>query len=960
MRVTVAYADENYLYVKPSNPPDDSLLKVQYAHIEEFAPTVKAAWENCRLNLLDVTLEENGVCLPQLIVIEPDYLVEVSSLSECMKPYGAHPLNYVRNKLSPPRMSKYILLGNMANLFLDERVNEKAQHPADCTEAIKKAFRAWPLEFTACEDINEAFFRDARTQFHNIQRVIKEVFPQQQIDKEKAILEPNFICEDLGIHGRLDFLQLHPSDGKQFVIELKAGRAPFPESNYLLTGENHQAQVSLYRMMVERVIGVASSGLQTFVLYSRYASPDAGLRLSELPAEGLREIINIRNLIVANERSIACDDSGRQTRAIIEAISAEALISDKNSHPVFLERYIIPQINHFRDVFNNATGQEAAYFYSLYDFVTKEHYLSKTGYREYGKLKGMASLWLASANEKQLSGDILTRLSILRNLSEAETPAICLSIPPYPEEYQSNFRIGDIVILYERNREDDGVNNKQIFKGVIRALSSNEITLLLRQRQRNPEVFPKESLYAIEHDFPDSSYNAIYRDLYSFFQANNDRKELLLNLRQPTRNTERRLKGRYMSAEIDEIVLKAKQANDYFLLSGPPGTGKTSIALRSMVEEFLQEANCHILLLAYTHRAVDEICAALDAIVPAPPYIRIGTDALHTCCSREALRAKLHELRIVVGTVSSLSGRKDLFELKSFQVAIVDEASQILEPQLLGMLIAKDACGRNAVGKFILIGDHKQLPPIVLQAGTETPAGWRSSFFERLYRRQKENMASPFRSMLHKQGRMHCEIAAFPNEAFYDGQLRCAGNPHQTEGLDYYRTNNPDNPWQRLICSKRLVFIASEKTSEEKRNTNEACIVSRLVENIYALYRRNGLEFLPGSTLGILTPYRNQAGLIKREIHRLGIAALNDVTVDTVERYQGSQRDFIIYSVSVNRPCEMDFVSAGVVVENGTIIDRKLNVALTRARKQLFITGHPALLSTCAVYRALMEHIRSR
>lgn len=98
-----------------------------------------------------------------------------------------------------------------------------------------------------------------------------------------------------------------------------------------------------------------------------------------------------------------------------------------------------------------------------------------------------------------------------------------------------------------------------------------------------------------------------------------------------------------------------------------------------------------------------------------------------------------------VGTVATLSSKTELFRLKTFDVAIVDEATQILEPQLLGLLCTRNPAGADAIGKFILIGDHKQLPAVVLQSSEQSEVcdealqaiglyNLKDSLFERLYR----------------------------------------------------------------------------------------------------------------------------------------------------------------------------------------------------------------------------------
>ena len=236
---------------------------------------------------------------------------------------------------------------------------------------------------------------------------------------------------------------------------------------------------------------------------------------------------------------------------------------------------------------------------------------------------------------------------------------------------------------------------------------------------------------------------------------------------------------------FERVKLKALAAKDYFLLIGPPGTGKTSWALRQMVEAFQTQPDTQILLLSYTNRAVDEICKMLIALDPKHDFIRIGSElscepiyrpylienVLKECSKRSEVVQRINECRIIVGTVASISGKPELFKMKRFDVTIVDEATQILEPQLLGILCARTPEGENAIGKFVLIGDHKQLPAVVLQRADQSEVkepllnniglyNLKDSLFERLYfwlrtHQQNDDIAKhPLCDMLCKQGQI--------------------------------------------------------------------------------------------------------------------------------------------------------------------------------------------------------------
>lgn len=107
-------------------------------------------------------------------------------------------------------------------------------------------------------------------------------------------------------------------------------------------------------------------------------------------------------------------------------------------------------------------------------------------------------------------------------------------------------------------------------------------------------------------------------------------------------------------------------------------------------------------------------------------------------------------------------------------------------------------------------------------------------------------------------------------------------------------------------------------------------------------------------------PYRNQISTVRNEIDKFGIPCLHDITIDTVERYQGSQRDYIIYGFTIQQPYQLNFLTSNVFEEDGLVIDRKLNVAMTRARLNLILIGNPVLLNENFTFYKLMEFVRSK
>ena len=162
-----------------------------------------------------------------------------------------------------------------------------------------------------------------------------------------------------------------------------------------------------------------------------------------------------------------------------------------------------------------------------------------------------------------------------------------------------------MVYLYQyRDGEEPDVRKALLYKGSITELHTAEIKVALANGQRNPGILAVQDdgdgfSYAVEHAGGDSSSGGAARGLYEFVTAPADRKALLLGQRAPQSNASATLTKAYDEA-YDDILLRVKQAEDYFLLIGPPGTGKTSMAIRFIVEEELRRDGSSVLLMAYT------------------------------------------------------------------------------------------------------------------------------------------------------------------------------------------------------------------------------------------------------------------------------------------------------------------------------------------------------------------------
>ena len=1001
IRCIVRNWDGDFIHVNIDQDADEEeylvQLKDEENHIDHTS-ICELLREGMQLNLLDCQVRQ-PIVTPRLIVVEPDYLVDISSIAACFTVYGHHPLLYLLNLMKPRANTQATLLGNFAGAALDDIINSHGKYQVN--ETVKSNFKERALEFCTCPYFDgKKFYTDASLQAFNLQQVVDILFPrtasQAQMnglrgegiyDKSKAILEPSFVCEALGIQGRVDLMT---TDCK-LLVEQKSGRnmnieTHQPNPNYhSYQLEPHYVQLLLYYGVLQQNFKLSNNAVNIRLLYSKY-QPQDGLMVVAYYQKLFREAIEYRNQLVAASFEIAKEGFEH----VLNEFTPNVL-NVANAQDFFYNKYLRPQLAAITDPIHALSPLEEAYFCRMMTFVLREQMISKVGAQE-GTNTSSSDLWTMPLAEKKDAGNIYTDLHILKKEKSNEGSGydtITLSVPDQGKDFLPNFRIGDMVYLYTyKKKAEPDVRKAILYKGVLQEIHTHELTVHLNDGQQNGNIFEMNLPYAIEHGTTDASTSGSIRNLHQFICASQEKRDLLLGQRPPRRDTSLTLTHHYDDV-LDDIILRAKQAQDYFLLVGPPGTGKTSRALKFMVEEALSDnTDSSILLMSYTNRAVDEICEMLvDSNIP---FLRLGNEfscderfrpyliekAIAKCPKLEAIRQYIIGTRVIVGTTSMITSKPFIFNLKHFKLAIIDESSQILEPNLVGLL--------SAVDKFILIGDYKQLPAVVQQSEKDSAiptindkqpnavidmsilqdiclTNCRNSLFERLIRWEDHENRQEFIGILRRQGRMHPDIAEFPNKMFYYREkLEPVPCPHQLE-TDLSYTLSSQDALDEMLKKHRMIFIPSQFCKEpnisDKVNANEADIVVGLLRRIY---RYHGKDFHPQKTVGVIVPYRNQIAMIRKGIEKLGIPELEHISIDTVERYQGSQRDVIIYSFTIQNIWQLEFLSGNSIVEDGHIIDRKLNVAITRARKQMIMTGNPDILRNNQIFSELMEYVKQK
>lgn len=406
--------------------------------------------------------------------------------------------------------------------------------------------------------------------------------------------------------------------------------------------------------------------------------------------------------------------------------------------------------------------------------------------------------------------------------------------------------------------------------------------------------------------------------------------------------------GSFYAGELNqqqrEAVGRALGDPTLCCIHGPPGTGKTR-TLTAAIELAVARGD-RVLACAHSNQAIDNLLtgsstvdepeeASLHAFVMDEREVTMARVGHH---SEDPVVQRYYQGvdpagAEIVGATTSAAAELDIDE---FDLVIVDEATQADQPATFIPLLR----GEN----LVLAGDHKQLPPFCSDE-TAREEDMHISLFEHFQRVYGEQVST----RLVRQYRMHEEIAAFPSTQFYNGQLE----------------HGDDNRGWQISDLKPMVghhIQSTERMHDETKsryNPGEAELVAQQTRLLQ-------MHDVDSSNIGIITAYSAQIGEIADALRNEDIEDPDRIEIDTIDSFQGAEREAIIVS----------FVRSNDAHASGFLAfpdegKRRLNVALTRAKKRLVVIGDFATLGatsehrtedeSCAnVYQALYDHLRDR
>lgn len=396
---------------------------------------------------------------------------------------------------------------------------------------------------------------------------------------------------------------------------------------------------------------------------------------------------------------------------------------------------------------------------------------------------------------------------------------------------------------------------------------------------------------------------------------------------------------------------KVLSAKDYALLLGMPGTGKTTVIAQLI--RFLVNNGKTVLLTSYTHSAVDNILIKmkdddfgilrLGAVSRIHPEVQKFSPLLKDISTVNELNKVYLRPPVVATTCLGISDW--IFNKRNFDYCIVDESSQVSMPVCLGPLSLCD--------KFILVGDHYQLPPLVQNPEAN---GLTKSLFKTLSETAPESVVE-----LTYQYRMCNDIMLLSNTIIYEGRLKCGTQAIANQVLDIPNISNlkssinekyvnSENNWMETVLdpNRRVIFLNHDDVNDCKelsnreniQNPKEAELIRQIVEAML-------LCGIKQSQIGVMSFYRAQLRLFHKAFQERP-----EIEKLTADQFQGRDKDCVIISL----------VRSNDARDPGSLLKewRRVNVAITRAKSKLIIVGSKSTLQSLKTIDAFMNILASR
>ena len=550
------------------------------------------------------------------------------------------------------------------------------------------------------------------------------------------------------------------------------------------------------------------------------------------------------------------------------------------------------------------------------------------------------------------------------------------------------FRFGGAATLFSQHQPD---TNR--LEGIITHVSGN--TLKINFRTEELPDWAEDGKLGIDLAFDDNSYEEMRKALQLADALKDKREEgrLIRILTGEETPAWKREQSGFTSRALNEsqqaAVRKIADAQDLAIVHGPPGTGKTTTLIEA-IKKLSSTEKGPLLVVAPSNAAVDLLSEkTADAGLAV---LRIGnpvrvSEKLQSLTLDEKLSAhprmkeirrmkkQANEYRTMAHKYKRSFGkaeweqRKALFkEARAIMKEVDDsmeymthdiiEKSQVITATLVGAAHYTIASLRYAVvimdeatqalepaawipilktNKLVLAGDHQQLAPTVKsQAAAE--AGLSTSLFEKLVRRWPETV-----TMLTTQYRMNEAIMEFPNREFYEGRLVADA---QVADHTIYPGDRPF-----LFIDTAGCGFEEKQVGTSTSNPEEAAFLVNYFLRYWKELSEAGIP-LKDLSIGIIAPYKEQLEAIRLAVENAGSPPFGQqLSINTVDSFQGQERDIILISMTRSNPdSRIGFLSE----------IRRMNVAMTRAKKKLVIIGDSSTLAQHAFYAELIELAEKR